>query len=186
MHKRDQSKLSLTMPTTLLTHLLVMCVRSISKSKSLLKSPSISGPLSITSRNQRKALSSDNSRRLVTSAHLTLQEVFQLKSLYRISSQQSKASFGKLSKAPAIRTSCGGLQKCVMSKPLAVLEVCMPMIILIRSKRPVWHGVSPGYLVQSRGLSTGQSTHHFMYINLDHRPLGHNNTHFTSYFSSCS
>src|SRR3954469_5599212 len=36
--------------------------------------------------------------------------------------------------------------------------------------------VSPGYLVWSRGLSTGQSAHYSMYISLHHRPLGHQNT----------
>ena len=46
------------------------------------------------------------------------------------------------------------------------------------------HDVSPGHLAWSRGLSTSQSAHHFMYINLRHRPLGHQNTttqHNTTY-----
>jgi hypothetical protein len=37
--------------------------------------------------------------------------------------------------------------------------------------------VSPGHLAWSRGLSTSQSAHYFMYINLRHRPLGHQNTY---------
>jgi hypothetical protein len=137
MHERD---LSLTTQTTALIHLLVMCVRSISRSKSLPKSPSISGPPSMTSRNQRKALISEISRRLVTSAQLSLLEIPQLRSSHHISSQRSKTSSGKFSKAPTLRTSCGGLQKHAMSKPFALLEAYVPMTISIHSKRPVWHG----------------------------------------------
>ena len=37
--------------------------------------------------------------------------------------------------------------------------------------------VSPGHLAWSRGLSTSQSAHHFMYINPCHRPLGQQNTY---------
>jgi hypothetical protein len=36
--------------------------------------------------------------------------------------------------------------------------------------------VSPGHLAWSRGLSASQSAHNFMYINLRHRPLDHQNT----------
>jgi hypothetical protein len=47
--------------------------------------------------------------------------------------------------------------------------------------------VSPGHLAWSRGLSTSQSAHHFMYISLDHGHLSRQHKiHLTSHFVSCS
>jgi len=50
--------------------------------------------------------------------------------------------------------------------------------ISIRARLP---SVSPGHLAWSRGLSTSQSAHHFMYINLRHRPLGIKTEHTYNY-----
>jgi hypothetical protein len=140
LHERKQSKLSSTMQTTPLIHLLKTCVRSESRSKSLQRSHPVSGPLSMTSRNQQKALLSDISRHLAITAQLPLPEIPQSRSSYHISSQQSKTSSGKFSKAPMIKTSCGGLRKRATSKPFVPLEACVLTTISIHSKRPVWHG----------------------------------------------
>lgn len=128
------------MQTTPLIHLLEMCVRSISRSKSLQRSHSVSGPLSMTSRNQRKPLSSDISRHLAIRAQLSLPEIPQSRISCRISSQLSKTSSGKFLKVTTIKTSCGELQRLATSKPLVPPESCALMTIWIHSKSLVWHG----------------------------------------------
>ena len=67
----------------------------------------------------------------------------------------------------------GSYVQCPMVEELASLGITNKQYMKAFGLPP--HPVSPGHLAWSRGLFASQSAHNFMYINLRHRPLGHQN-----------